>query len=118
MSNEGAGVLSFQDVLDAAERIRGVAHRTPVLSSRTLDALTGASVACKAECLQRAGAFKFRGAYNRISRLAGEAAGVATYSSGNHGQAVALAASLAGLRAVVVMPNDAPASKIEATRGY
>jgi threonine dehydratase len=105
-------------VLAAAERIRGVANRTPVLTSRTLDGRTRATIRCKAECLQRAGAFKFRGAYNRISALSTEASGVATYSSGNHAQAVALAAALVRLPAVVVMPEDAPRTKLDATRGY
>jgi threo-3-hydroxy-L-aspartate ammonia-lyase len=113
-------VIALDDVRDAAERLRGVANVTPVLTSRTLDAATGATVLLKAESFQRAGAFKFRGAYNRISRLTAAelARGVATYSSGNHAQAVALAARLAGTRAVIVMPEDAPPSKLEATRGY
>src|SRR5207247_5672009 len=90
---------------------------TPVLTSGTLDRLTGGRVHLKAENLQRAGAFKFRGAFNRISSLPSRT-GVATYSSGNHAQAVALAASLVGSPAVVVMPEDAPPEKVEATRGY
>jgi threo-3-hydroxy-L-aspartate ammonia-lyase len=109
--------VSFDDVLRAAERLAGVAHRTPVMRSRTLDALVGGEVHLKAENLQRGGAFKFRGAYNRISSLP-PGAGVATYSSGNHAQAVALAASMVGREAVVVMPEDAPPQKVEATRGY
>jgi threo-3-hydroxy-L-aspartate ammonia-lyase len=112
--------LSFDDVRSAAAQLEGVAHRTPVLSSRTLDRQTGATVALKAEVFQRGGAFKFRGAYNRISRLGPDerARGVVTYSSGNHAQAVAIAASLLGTTAVVVMPEDSPASKMAATRGY
>jgi threonine dehydratase len=117
-SADPADVPSLDDVLAAADRIRGVANRTPVLTSRTLDGRTRATILCKAESLQRAGAFKFRGAYNRISALPREASGVATYSSGNHAQAVALAAALVRLPAVVVMPEDAPRSKLEATRGY
>jgi threonine dehydratase len=109
--------LSFEDVVAAAARLAGAAHRTPVLTSGTLDQLTGGRVHLKAENLQRAGAFKFRGAFNRISSLS-PGTGVATYSSGNHAQAVALAASLVGSPAVVVMPADAPAEKVEATRGY
>jgi threo-3-hydroxy-L-aspartate ammonia-lyase len=110
--------IGIEDVRDAARRLHGVAHRTPVVTSRTLDAATGGAVFLKLESLQRGGAFKFRGAYNRISRLPANGAGVAAYSSGNHAQAVALAASLVGLPAVIVMPADAPASKVEATKGY
>jgi threonine dehydratase len=109
--------ISLDDVVVAARRLAGVAHRTPILTSRTLDELTGGRIHLKAENLQRAGAFKFRGAFNRISSLA-PGAGVATYSSGNHAQAVALAASLVGSPAVVVMPADAPTEKVEATRKY
>jgi threo-3-hydroxy-L-aspartate ammonia-lyase len=109
--------ISFDDVEAAAKRLDGVAHRTPVLTSRTLDELTGGRIHLKAENLQRGGAFKFRGAFNRISSLPA-GSGVATYSSGNHAQAVALAASLCGSDAVVVMPQDAPVEKVEATRGY
>ena len=113
-------MIELDDVRAAAERLDGVANRTPVLTSRTLDGLTGASVFLKAECYQRAGAFKFRGAYNRISTLAPEQLerGVAAFSSGNHAQAVALAARLVGTRATIVMPEDTPAVKLEATRGY
>jgi threonine dehydratase len=111
---------AFADVEAAAERLRGVAHRTPVVTSRTLDAQTGASVFLKCENLQRMGAFKFRGAYNRISQLsrAERAAGVVAFSSGNHAQGVALAAKLLGVPATIVMPTDAPVSKIAATQGY
>jgi len=113
-------VLSLTDVRAAAERLKGVAHRTPVLTSRTLDERVGAEVFLKAENFQRIGAFKFRGAYNAISRLTPEQleAGVAAYSSGNHAQAVALAAQLAGTTAVILMPEDAPPTKVAATRGY
>lgn len=113
-------MIELRDVRAAAARLDGVANRTPVLTSRTLDTLTGASVFLKAECYQRAGAFKFRGAYNRISTLTDDQleAGVAAFSSGNHAQAVALAASLVGTRATIVMPEDTPAVKLEATRGY
>jgi threo-3-hydroxy-L-aspartate ammonia-lyase len=113
-------VLGIDDILSAARRLDGLVHVTPVLTSRTLDDLTGGAVFLKAENLQRAGAFKFRGAYNRISTLPPErlARGVVTYSSGNHAQAVALAASLLGADAVIVMPSDTPASKMAATRAY
>ncbi|MBX3365286.1 MAG: threo-3-hydroxy-L-aspartate ammonia-lyase [Phycisphaeraceae bacterium] len=115
-----ARAVTFADVRSAADRLAGVAHRTPILRSRALDALTGASVFLKAECFQRIGAFKFRGAYNALSRLASSsrASGVLTYSSGNHAQAVALSAALLGIRAVIVMPEDAPRIKMQATRGY
>lgn len=113
-------VVTFDDVRDAARRLAGVAHRTPVLRSRTLDALVGAEIHLKCENFQRVGAFKFRGAYNALSRLSAQqlARGVAAYSSGNHAQAVALAARELGSRAVIVMPEDAPASKVAATAGY
>jgi len=113
-------VLTLGDVVAAQERLRGIANRTPVITSRTLDALTGANVGLKAENLQRAGAFKFRGAYNKISSLERSQIerGVAAFSSGNHAQAVALAARLLGGRAVILMPEDAPAAKVEATRAY
>ncbi|MEU6722238.1 threo-3-hydroxy-L-aspartate ammonia-lyase [Nonomuraea wenchangensis] len=112
--------VTLDDVRDAAARLKGVAHRTPVLRSRTLDALAGAEVFVKCENLQRVGAFKFRGAYNAISRLTPEqlARGIATYSSGNHAQAVALAARELGSSAVIVMPEDTPRLKREATAGY
>ncbi|MFF7749174.1 threo-3-hydroxy-L-aspartate ammonia-lyase [Streptomyces sp. NPDC007971] len=112
--------VTLQDVREAAQRIGGVAHRTPVLRSRTLDDLVGAEVHIKCENLQRVGAFKFRGAYNAVSRLSAEqlAKGIAAYSSGNHAQAVALAARELGTTAVIVMPEDTPRSKLEATAGY
>lgn len=110
----------FDSVRDAAARLRGVAHRTPVLTSRTLDERAGARVFLKCENLQRAGAFKFRGAYNAVARLgdAERRAGVLTFSSGNHAQAVALTGRILGIRTAVVMPENAPAAKVEATRGY
>jgi threonine dehydratase len=113
-------MIELEDISRAAQRLAGVAHRTPVLTSRTLDERTGASVHLKAECLQRGGAFKFRGAYNKISSLDEDVLrrGVLAYSSGNHAQAVAIAAALLGSRATIVMPEDAPAAKLDATRGY
>jgi len=113
-------MLTFADIEQAAARLRGVAHRTPVITSRTLDAMVGARVFLKAENLQRMGAFKFRGGYNAVHTLtdAERARGVVAFSSGNHAQAVALAARLHGCAATIVMPSDAPASKLEATRGY
>ena len=115
----GQGVTAA-DVRDAAVRIAGIAHRTPVARSRTLEGRVGAEVYCKCENLQRAGAFKFRGAYNAASRLAPEdrVRGIAAYSSGNHAQAVALAARLLGTTAVIVMPEDVPRSKRDAVLGY
>lgn len=113
-------MLQFTDIQAAAKRLRGVAHRTPVLTSRTLDAMLGAQVFMKAENLQRMGAFKFRGGYNAVNVLSDEqrTRGVVAFSSGNHAQAVALAARLHGCRATIVMPYDAPANKLEAARGY
>ncbi|SDT24671.1 pyridoxal-phosphate dependent enzyme [Actinoplanes derwentensis] len=113
-------MVTLQDVRDAAVRLDGIAHRTPVIRSRTLDALVGASVFLKAENFQRGGAFKFRGAYNAASRLSAEqlARGIVAFSSGNHGQAVAIAARELGSSAVIVMPSDSPQVKIEAVRGY
>ncbi len=112
--------ITFADVRAAAERLRGIAHRTPVLTSRTFDALTGRQVFFKCENLQRAGAFKFRGAYNRLAQLNAEERrrGVVAFSSGNHAQGTALAAKLLGIPATIVMPDDAPRVKLEATRGY
>ncbi len=113
-------MISPEAVLEAADRIAPVAHRTPVLTSRTVDERLDCHVFFKCENLQRIGAFKFRGAYNAISRLspAERAAGVVTHSSGNHAQGVALAAQLLGVRAVVVMPEDSPPNKRAATEGY
>jgi threonine dehydratase len=110
-------VIELDDVRAAAARLAGVAHRTPVVTSRTLDGLAGCAVFLKPENLQRGGAFKFRGAYNKIASLDAPA-GVAAFSSGNHAQAVAIAASLLGTTAVILMPEDAPAAKLAATRGY
>lgn len=112
--------ISYRDVEIAAGHLQGVAHRTPVVTSRTADQRTGAQVFFKCENLQRMGAFKFRGAYNALVQLDAEQRrrGVIAWSSGNHGQAIALCASLLGMPAVVVMPQDAPALKIAATRGY
>jgi threo-3-hydroxy-L-aspartate ammonia-lyase len=113
-------VIELADIDAAAERLRGVANRTPVVTSRTLDGVVGASVHVKAECFQRGGAFKFRGAFNKISSLsdAERARGVFAYSSGNHAQAVAIAAQLVGASATILMPEDAPRAKLDATRGY
>ncbi|MEU0478335.1 pyridoxal-phosphate dependent enzyme [Streptosporangium sp. NPDC006013] len=113
-------LITISDVRAAAGRISGVAHRTPVLTSRTLDQLTNAAVLLKGENLQRAGAFKFRGAYNKIATLSDDelARGVCTWSSGNHAQAVALASALVGTKATVLMPEDAPSAKRAATEGY
>lgn len=112
--------VTLDDVHDAAARLAGVAHHTPVLRSRTLDALVGAEVFVKCENLQRVGAFKFRGAYNAISRLSADqlSRGIAAYSSGNHAQAVALAARELGASSVIVMPQDTPQSKTAAVAGY
>ncbi len=111
---------TFADVQAAAGRLRGVAHRTPVLRSHSFDEAVGATVVFKCENFQRAGAFKFRGAYNAISRLgpAERARGVLAYSSGNHAQAIALSGSLLGVATTIVMPRNAPAVKLAATRGY
>jgi threo-3-hydroxy-L-aspartate ammonia-lyase len=111
---------SYADVVEAAERIRGVAHKTPVMTSLTANALTGAQLYFKCENFQRMGAFKFRGAYNAISQFSETQrhGGVLTYSSGNHAQAIALSAKLLGIKAVIIMPHDAPASKVAATREY
>ena len=112
--------ISFDDVKAAHERIAKAAHRTPVFTSSTADAMTGAKLFFKCENFQRMGAFKFRGAYNALSLLSAEqrAKGVVTYSSGNHAQAVALSAKLLGIRAVIIMPEDSPAMKVAATKGY
>ncbi|AHN75343.2 serine dehydratase [Pandoraea pnomenusa] len=112
--------ITYGDVVAAHDRIREAAHRTPVLTSRTADAMTGASLFFKAENFQRMGAFKFRGAYNAISQFTAEQkrAGVLAFSSGNHAQAIALSARELGVPAVILMPQDAPQMKIDATRGY
>jgi len=112
--------IRFEDVQAAAERLAGVAHRTPVMRSRAADEATAAQLFFKCENLQRMGAFKFRGAYNALARFdaAQRRAGVIAFSSGNHAQAVALASGLLDMPAVIVMPADAPPAKLAATRGY
>jgi len=112
--------ISFDDIERAQKRLAGVAHRTPVLTSKTADERTGARLFFKCENFQRTGAFKFRGAFNAISQFtpAQRANGVVAFSSGNHAQAIALSARLLGVKAVIVMPTDAPAIKLAATRGY
>ena len=111
---------TYDDVATAAQRIDGHAHRTPVMRSRTIDKELDAQVFFKCENLQRMGAFKFRGAFNALSKFdeRQRKAGVVTFSSGNHAQAIALSASLLGISSTIIMPNDAPASKVAATRGY
>ena len=113
-------MVTYDDVAAAHERIKGVAHRTPVLTSATANALIGARLFFKCENMQRMGAFKFRGAYNALSQLSAEERkrGVLAFSSGNHAQAVALAGKLLGIKTVIVMPENAPRVKLEATRGY
>lgn len=112
--------ISAADIEQARARLAGVAHRTPVMRSRGIDALCGAEVFFKCENLQRAGAFKFRGAYNTLAQFdaSQRAAGAVAFSSGNHAAAVALAARILGIPSVIVMPSDAPAIKLRATRGY
>ena len=111
---------TFADVERARQRLRGKAHQTPVITSRTLDSMVGAQVFLKCENLQRMGAFKFRGAYNALSALPLDvrSKGVVAYSSGNHAQAVALSARLLGMPATIVMPANAPRAKLDATEGY
>ena len=111
---------TYDDVVQAASRIAGIANRTPVLTSRTVDDAFGAQVFFKCENMQRMGAFKFRGAYNALMKFSPEQrrAGVVAFSSGNHAQAIALSAKLLGIPATIVMPQDAPAAKVAATRGY
>jgi threonine dehydratase len=111
---------SFEEVQAAARRIEGQAHRTPVITSRTVDEEFGARVFFKCENLQRMGAFKFRGAFNALSRFDARQrkAGVVAFSSGNHAQAIALSARILGIPSTIVMPHDAPAAKVAATRGY
>jgi threonine dehydratase len=112
--------ISYADVEAAAARLHGVVHRTPALTSRTANERTGAELFFKCENLQRMGAFKFRGAYNALAQFmpAQRELGVLAFSSGNHAQAIALSARLLGMPAVIVMPKDAPALKIAATKGY
>lgn len=109
--------VDFAAVQDAADRLKGVAHRTPVFTSRSLNQATGLEIVLKCENFQRGGAFKFRGAYNTISRLR-DCRSVVAFSSGNHAQGVALAAQLLGVQATICMPSDAPAVKVEGTRAY
>jgi len=112
--------IQFDDIAAAAERLAGHAHRTPVLTSETANALTGAQIFFKAENFQRMGAFKFRGAFNALSQFTPEQrrTGAIAYSSGNHAQAIALSARMLGMPSVIVMPHDAPVAKLAATRGY
>ena len=111
---------TYDDVAAAAARLQGQAHRTPVMRSRTIDGELSAQLFFKCENLQRMGAFKFRGAFNALSRFDARQrqSGVVTFSSGNHAQAIALSARLLGMTATIIMPNDAPAAKVAATRGY
>src|SRR5688572_1449662 len=119
MSNSNLAV-NYTDITDASKRLEGIAHHTPVLTSRQADEKTSAHVFFKCENLQRTGAFKFRGAYNAICRLTNDKKrlGVVAYSAGNHGQALALAGRLLNVPVAVVMPADAPLQKISATKGY
>ncbi|HEY9647975.1 MAG TPA: threo-3-hydroxy-L-aspartate ammonia-lyase [Chroococcidiopsis sp.] len=121
LSSENALLaVGYDDIEAAAQRLSGVAHRTPVLTSRTVNARTGSQVFFKCENFQRTGSFKFRGAYNALSQLSAEQQqrGVVTYSSGNHAQAIALSGRLLNIPTAIVMPADAPAVKQAATRGY
>src|SRR5689334_8804124 len=120
-STQGAvAPVSYADVAAAADTLKPVAHRTPVMTSRTVDERVGAEVFFKCENFQRMGAFKFRGAFNALSKFTREQrqAGVVAFSSGNHAQAIALSARLLGIPATIVMPHDAPAAKVAATKGY
>ena len=113
-------IPTYADVIAASQRLEGHAHKTPVLTSRTVDDELGATVFFKCENLQRMGAFKFRGAFNALSKFDAQQrrAGVVAFSSGNHAQAIALSARILGIPATIVMPKDAPLAKIEATKGY
>ncbi|HME55017.1 MAG TPA: pyridoxal-phosphate dependent enzyme [Candidatus Lokiarchaeia archaeon] len=113
-------MITYEEVVDAHERIKDVVNKTPVMMSRTLNAMVDATIYCKCENFQRMGAFKMRGAYNTVSQLNDEEkeAGVITHSSGNHAQALALSARLLGIKAVVIMPSNSPQVKINATKGY
>ncbi len=117
---KNAAHLQFLDIQQAAQRIKGVAHRTPTLTSKTANEIAGAKLFFKCENLQRIGAFKFRGAYNALCQFSEEQRrrGVLTYSSGNHAQAIALSARLLEIPAVIIMPEDAPEAKVRATKGY
>ena len=112
--------INYDDIRAAAARLAGIAHRTPVVTSQTANSITGAELFFKCENLQRMGAFKFRGAYNSLAQFSAEQrrAGVVSFSSGNHAQAIALSARLLDVPATIVMPSDAPQVKIDATRGY
>jgi threo-3-hydroxy-L-aspartate ammonia-lyase len=120
LANSTHHLPTFDDVVAASGRLLGHAHRTPVMTSRMADEEFGAEVFFKCENLQRTGAFKFRGAFNALSKFdeRQRRAGVVTFSSGNHAQAIALSARLLGMPASIVMPEDAPQAKVEATRGY
>ena len=120
MTSPALSLPTYENVADAARRLQGVAHRTPVLRSNTADEMLGAQLFFKCENLQRMGAFKFRGAYNALSQLSADEKkrGVVAFSSGNHAQAVALAGKLLGVPRVIVMPADAPKVKVAATKGY
>jgi threo-3-hydroxy-L-aspartate ammonia-lyase len=120
MEKLDSALPTIEHVRAAAERLRGIAHQTPVFTSRTLDERVGSRVFVKCENFQLVGAFKFRGAYNAMSQLDAQqrSAGVLAYSSGNHAQAVALAGRLLGINTTIIMPNNAPAAKLAATRGY
>ena len=120
MEKLDSALPTIEHVRAAARRLHGIAHQTPVFTSRTLDERVGARVFVKCENFQRVGAFKFRGAYNAMSQLDAQqrSAGVLAYSSGNHAQAVALAGRLLGINTTIIMPNNAPAAKLAATRGY
>ncbi|MGX9220230.1 threo-3-hydroxy-L-aspartate ammonia-lyase [Massilia varians] len=119
-ATSAAATLTYREVELAAGRLAGAAHRTPVLTSSTANKLTGGTLFFKCENYQRMGAFKFRGAYNAIAKFddAQRAAGVLTFSSGNHAQAIALSAKLAGIKSTIIMPQDAPALKVKATKEY
>ena len=120
MNDRAGALVTYEDIERAAARIAGVAHRTPVATSTQFDARAGCKAFFKCENLQRMGAFKFRGAYNALAALgpAERQRGVVAFSSGNHAQAVALSGRLLGIRTTIVMPADAPAVKVDATRGY
>ena len=120
MSELSDGRITLREIKAASSRLEGTANRTPVLTSRTLDEMTGAKIFIKAESFQRTGTFKFRGAFNKIDSLTPDELqrGVAAFSSGNHAQAVALAARLKSVHAVILMPEDTPAVKMAATKGY
>lgn len=119
-NTEAMPSVSFDDITLASETLLGIAHRTPVLTSSTVDRLTGGQIFLKCENFQRTGAFKFRGAYNALSRLDFDQKkrGILTFSSGNHAQAIALSGSILGIPTTVIMPDDAPEIKLQATKKY